>query len=187
MIKKIPEACLLDLKIDSNKILEEIENCQDIILANGEITGRGKVHKSTKAFWIQGRKNDQQKYNDYLNEIPTLKKIIEQIPGKSHRILIADMEPKGDIPRHIDKGKYFENKLRFHIPLKTNNEVYFFVSTKTYNMKENEIWYIDNSSSHAVKNNSEKNRIHLIFDIEINNEVINFVKSGNFNLGKKQN
>ena len=184
MIKKIPEACLLDLKINSNKILKEIENCEESLFCNNQVSRRSNFPKTKKLYGYKITKNGKYYNDDYLNEIPTLKKIIEQIPGKTYIILIADMEPKSNVFMHIDKGEYFENKFRFHIPLKTNDQVSFFVDKKIYNMKENEIWYIDNSFLHGVENNSEENRIHLIFDIEINEEIVNFVKSGNFNLGK---
>ena len=52
-----------------------------------------------------------------------------------------------------------------HIPIITNKKVYFSVGEEKKNLKSGEMWEINNSKkSHAVKNNSKEDRIHLIID-----------------------
>jgi len=67
------------------------------------------------------------------------------------------------IEEHIDAGVLLENLTRVHVPIVTNDKVMFTVGDETINMKEGEIWAIDNLTKHSVINNGS-DRIHLIFD-----------------------
>jgi quercetin dioxygenase-like cupin family protein len=74
--------------------------------------------------------------------------------------------PKGkSIPKHIDKGESLTITRRIHIAVQTNPKCFFNVGDVTKNLKEGEIWEIDNSGQrHAVSNEGDTDRIHLIVD-----------------------
>jgi quercetin dioxygenase-like cupin family protein len=46
----------------------------------------------------------------------------------------------------------------------TNKDILFTVGNTTKNLKEGEIWEINNQNLHSVQNNSKEERIHLIID-----------------------
>ena len=94
--------------------------------------------------------------------------------GKIVRMILTKLKPNSKIEPHIDYGKSLKICHRIHIPLATNQNVIFWINGEEKNLKENEMWEIDNSKKHAVYNNSNLNRIHLIVDflpIELKEEI----------------
>jgi hypothetical protein len=85
---------------------------------------------------------------------------------KDYTALIVNLKPKGIIDTHTDNGsRYFELGHRLHIPIKTNEDVFFTVGNTRMNMEVGKIYEINNLTTHSVENNSTENRIHLIMDI----------------------
>jgi quercetin dioxygenase-like cupin family protein len=132
------------------------------------------VHKETKTIPILfdpkfGLEAKQTKYYNLfktqIDNINThLKEIIEE-EGDIFRAILVIL-PKGkDIATHKDKGESLAIPRRIHIPIITNKDCFFTVGETTKNMKEGEIWEIDNSGqNHSVSNKGETDRIHLIVD-----------------------
>jgi len=95
-----------------------------------------------------------------------LKVLSNHFEIKDYTALIVNLKPKGMIDTHTDGGsRYFELGHRLHIPIKTNEDVFFTVGNMRENMKVGKIYEIDNLNSHSVENHSTENRIHLIMDI----------------------
>jgi aspartyl/asparaginyl beta-hydroxylase (cupin superfamily) len=78
--------------------------------------------------------------------------------------LLAKLKPNSTIPPHQDHGPHLEKCRRLHIPLITNDTVDFVVDDKSHNLKEGFVYEFDNTRTHHVTNNSDKERIHLIVD-----------------------
>lgn len=71
--------------------------------------------------------------------------------------------PKGeDIREHVDE---ISGLKRFHVPIKTNNNVIFYCGESQVNMKVGECWEFDYKKRHKVLNNGKTDRIHLMVDI----------------------
>lgn len=112
---------------------------------------------------------DKTKYFDYLNFEEYIYKIKNLIrmslgEGKIARVVLARLKSNSEIPPHCDFGKGLEVCNRIHIPIITNEDVLFFVGGERKNMKEGEMWEINNQALHQVKNNSNYDRVHLIVD-----------------------
>jgi hypothetical protein len=119
------------------------------------ITGKqGKIHDY---FYILD-------ISSFLNQIKT-SYINAYGNGDIIRILITRLKEKSIISPHIDTGDSLLNVKRTHIPLLTNPGTFFIVGDEAIQMQQGEIWEINNSGkSHAVINNTDKPRIHLIID-----------------------
>lgn len=78
-------------------------------------------------------------------------------------VTIVSLPPGKEIAPHPDEGKYCEYYNRFHIPLFTKNSP-MSVGNETFNMKEGELWAFNNQLVHSTKNDTDQERIHLIFD-----------------------
>lgn len=86
--------------------------------------------------------------------------------GYFNRVLLVKLLANRDITPHSDTGPLLIPR-RTHIALITNPEVFFIVGyteMEEKNMKEGEIWEIDNSKGHSVENLSNEDRIHFIID-----------------------
>jgi hypothetical protein len=95
-----------------------------------------------------------------------LKIISNYFDIKDYTALLVNLKPKGMIDTHTDGGsRYFQLGHRLHIPIKTNENVFFTVGNMRENMKVGKIYEINNLAEHSVENHSTENRIHLIMDI----------------------
>lgn len=107
---------------------------------------------------------------EQLNNIYSV--LEEKYDGKVVRAELISMDKRTSIPRHTDKGDMLVTCRRLHIPIITNDDIWFSVLSKRINMKEGVCYEINNLAAHSVENNSDIDRVHLIVDI-IPNEHIN--------------
>ena len=116
------------------------------------------VHKHTKTIPLIFNEDFRLKdptyhthYDKYKKEIEKFKTIFSKKFGKGYiiRAILVNLLSEKSIPQHIDNG----------------DSLHFSVGEEKKNLKSGEMWEINNSKkSHAVKNNSKEDRIHLIID-----------------------
>ena len=133
-----------------------------------------EVHKETKTipliFDTDFRLKDPTYLNEYeifKNEFKLLKNKLTKIYGKGFiiRAILVMLKSNSKIDRHIDSGESLSICHRVHIPIITNKNVLFEIDNEIKNLKEGEMWEINNSEKiHSVVNNSNTDRIHLIVD-----------------------
>jgi len=85
--------------------------------------------------------------------------------GKAGRVMLPKLKATGNIGAHKDDGYYLNAVRRHHIPIITNEQVTFIVDKEEINMREGEVWEINNMKKHEVLNPSDQDRIHLLIDI----------------------
>lgn len=92
------------------------------------------------------------------------------------RIILVRLRAGGVISNHKDGSNSMLRCHRIHLPLVTNAEVIFDVGESSIKMAEGELWEINNRREHAVANNSDRDRIHIILDYVIAGEKIRDTK-----------
>jgi aspartyl/asparaginyl beta-hydroxylase (cupin superfamily) len=102
---------------------------------------------------------------------PIIKDLEQLYNGKVGKAILTKLKAGKKINGHTDRGNYLDISRRNHIPITTNNKVFFAIGKGLLNMHEGECWEINNMQYHEVINDSEEDRIHLIIDI-IPNEYI---------------
>jgi hypothetical protein len=99
-----------------------------------------------------------------------------------HRIRLMQLQPGGgELQRHTDQtdkdsGVDDGKLMRFHIPILTNSKVLFTSwdmrgKEHTVNMAAGEVWYLDTRKPHRAVNNGDSERVHLVVDVEANDQV----------------
>ena len=96
---------------------------------------------------------------------PIIKDLEERMCGKAARVLLIRLDANKNVTEHTDTGDYLNAVRRFHIPIITNDNVYYTVNNEKINMKTGECWEINNRKPHSVDNDSNEDRIHLLIDI----------------------
>ena len=132
------------------------------------------VHKKTKTIRLiydEDFRHDNPTYHTdyykYIKSIDMFKEILNKELGEGSiiRAILVNLLSKNKIDEHIDSGYSLSNSIRIHIPIITNDEVYFKVGEEKKNLKSGEMWQINNTNKfHSVENNSNQDRIHLIID-----------------------
>jgi|TARA_B100001094_G_scaffold262699_1_gene263992 hypothetical protein len=141
------------------------------------------VHSSTKTIpliWnemnkdnLRNLKKDDRKFwpeaEKYKTDLDSLSQMFTEKYGKGFisSAMLINLPSRTVIKPHVDNyDPYFDLVKRTHLAIVTDDEVIFTVGGEERNIKEGEIFEIDNSNKlHSVINNSEEiDRVHLLAD-----------------------
>ena len=118
------------------------------------------LEKDKRKFWPEADK--------YKTDLDLLSNILKEKYGEGFisSAMLINLPSRSVIFPHVDNyDPYFDKVKRTHLAIVTDDEVRFTVGGEEKNIKEGEIFEIDNSNKmHDVKNNSEIDRIHLLVD-----------------------
>src|SRR5210317_1820377 len=122
----------------------------------------------------------------YLYEQPELlsiKEILSHIPAEFERVRVMRLKAGTSIKKHTDKvDKEIKNGniIRLHIPLRTNNNVHFYLwegkEEHHFNLETGKYYYTDVSKPHAVHNKADFDRLHLVVDCYNNDKLRKLLK-----------
>jgi hypothetical protein len=120
----------------------------------------------------------------YLKKSAYIQKILNDIrkifKTEIGLVRILKLDKHGKIAPHRDgnrDGKIDSNTgfgktvYRLHIPIITDNKVIFTIDNIDYNLKEGNLYYTDVSKVHSVVNGSSKDRIHIVIDVKVTDEI----------------
>lgn len=93
------------------------------------------------------------------------------------KAVIACLPGKTNIPKHTDGSKLAILSRRIHFVIFSNGEVEMDLDNDVYNLKEGLVYEVCNIKSHAVRNNSSLNRIHIYMDILRKDLISNVVSN----------
>lgn len=133
---------------------------------------RAPVHRETVSVFLKGHPPLLNLPDDpdqpVLEQCPYIRQLLYQLlPGTPGKCLLAALKPRGIVYPHIDAANdYFIRSFRIHIPVFTNEAVWFYCDGRLFRMLAGEVWAVNNLVPHAVINDHSSDvRIHLIFDI----------------------
>lgn len=164
------------IPFDISPIVEEVKNFSYQWDLDTSRQDNNKTHSGTRMYslryidysWIESVTPTWYDTNKLENE-DLKNKIFNHLEdiylGKVVRAEIVEMPGSHDIRTHVDGGTFLNIARRIHIPLITNENVFFTVFNKTINMSVGSWYEINNILPHSVKNNSPSKRIHMILDI----------------------
>ena len=84
--------------------------------------------------------------------------------GVFPRVMLARMAPGGVIHAHVDANPAARWPHKIHIPIQTNDQVQFFVDPDIHHFQVDHAYEVNNLGLHAVRNDGDTDRIHLIFE-----------------------
>lgn len=112
----------------------------------------------------------------HLGKMPYTKDVIYSFGLQPQRVRVAKMNAGDIISPHRDLHPNWFNKVRVHVPVRTNDKVLFHVwetsnqlspqQRTEFHMAPGTCWIVDTWRTHAVTNFSDEDRIHLIVDLE---------------------
>ena len=87
------------------------------------------------------------------------------------RCNLVELRAGGVISEHRDMNFSLTHAHRVHVPIITNDRVWFTVGGETLNIPDGEIYEINNRRAHSVRNEGEEARVHLIMDYVLKGEM----------------
>ena len=131
-----------------------------------------KVKSDSKLQWTE-------LYN--VPEMKPILDILETIPCRMERVRFMKLEAGKVIGKHTDKidkdlGIEDGKITRLHMPVRTNDLVTFSIwddniFKQEFKLEPGHFYYTDVRKAHAVENLSDTDRIHLVMDCYINEDV----------------
>lgn len=113
----------------------------------------------------------QEEFNcwcDYLVSYPALAQMlvntVQYINKRGlnvGRVRVLTLKGKSNLTYHVDS----DSSIRYHIPLITNNKVFFIVDDRVERMLDaGKLYSLDVQKPHTVVNASRHPRVHVVFD-----------------------
>lgn len=83
------------------------------------------------------------------------------------RIFFSKLTANTTIDLHTDTGKYFDYYDRFHFVINGNNKNIFYIQDEPIVLETGNVYWVNNHVPHRLENNSNEDRINLIFDARL--------------------
>ena len=113
-------------------------------------------------------------YHDtvFLQESPYLQEILSTFKCPLMAVRLLKLNAGAVIKEHRDMDLCFEKgEIRLHIPVRTHEDVEFYLDQERILAREGECWYMNFNLPHSIRNNSPVNRVHLVIDAVVNDWV----------------
>lgn len=102
---------------------------------------------------------------DLMGKCGYVKALLSEMLFEKETVRLLRLQPGSIVKEHRDMGLGYQfGYFRLHIPLLTDASVEFMVGGNNIPMKQGECWYADFDLPHCVKNESSRERIHLVID-----------------------
>ena len=169
------------LQIPYEQILKEVENIRELLVVHRDDYGE---HSGWKSFCISGKSFDSTREDEFYNDnrpyiwtpeakkyLPnTVKYFSEYWPGSTFfRVRVMLLEPNGYVTIHkdTDTSKLYPINIAITQPKDCQ-----FVMEKhgTIPFSPGDAYWLDISNNHAVVNNSDQPRWHIIVHQKLDNE-----------------
>ena len=118
-----------------------------------------------------------------------VKEVLKKIPSTFERVRLMKIKANSGIGKHSDKidkdfGLEDGKIIRIHVPIRTNDQVEFCLwegkEKLTNYLEVGHYYYVDVRAPHAVTNNSDVDRIHLVVDTYVNSDILGLLGIATF-------
>ncbi len=99
-----------------------------------------------------------------LQRAPYIRQILASFGVVWSRSRLMRLAAGASVPEHCDLNYHWFNRVRVHIPVRTDPAVSFTCDGQTVHMAAGEVWLFDNWRLHHVHNGSAFDRVHLVAD-----------------------
>jgi hypothetical protein len=168
-----PSSSQLPIFFSIHKLQEDLVICENDLWTPHFNTNRYEGNWTSVALRSQsGLVNDITSFpnKEYLNtnlldRCHYFKEIMDWFQCEKEAVRLLRLDPQSEIKEHMDNDTSYEDGFfRIHIPIVTNDNVFFYVDKKRVPMKMGECWYANFQLPHSVENKSTEPRIHFTLD-----------------------
>jgi hypothetical protein len=102
---------------------------------------------------------------DMLSLTPYFRQVLAAFECPLKAVRLMRLTPGSRIKEHRDHDLAADwGEARIHIPITTNPGVTFLLNRVAVGMKPGEAWYLRLADPHAVTNDGDEDRVHLVID-----------------------
>ena len=104
-----------------------------------------------------------------LEHSPHFRAVMDRLDCELSSVRLLRLGPGAVIDEHTDHQLgWGHGEARLHLPVCSNPSVDFRVEGEHIDMRPGELWYIDASRPHAVRNSGDEARVHMVIDCRVN-------------------
>lgn len=104
-----------------------------------------------------------------LSDCPYFREVLDTFQCEKTSVRLMSLAPGGQIKPHHDEATSLEDGItRIHIPIQTSPDVLFQIEGEEIHFDAGYAWYLNASCTHAVRNGSPIDRVHLMLDCVTN-------------------
>ncbi|MDF1760608.1 MAG: aspartyl/asparaginyl beta-hydroxylase domain-containing protein [Coxiellaceae bacterium] len=123
---------------------------------------------------------DQEKKTAAYADFCEMDKILKYFKCDIVNAVFYEIDPGAKLHPHRDLTGTLElGRLRFHIPLVTHPDVKFQAAGEWFHMKKNQLWSLNTSYKHALANDSDIKRVHIVIMVKVNDWVLQLLPRKN--------
>jgi hypothetical protein len=112
-----------------------------------------------------------------LADCPYFRSVIDSFNAEIRSVRLLRLTPGSIIKEHTDHEYTGDDgTLRIHIPVVTNPDVVFLLNGKRIVMEAGSAWVLRLKDPHSVANNGTADRIHLLVDLTMNEQLAAMLK-----------
>lgn len=107
--------------------------------------------------------------SEILSRVPYFRTVLATFECPLKVVRLMRLTPGSRIKEHADHDLAADwGEARIHVPITTNPGVTFLLNGTPVAMKPGEAWYLRLSDPHAVTNDGDTDRVHLVIDCKAN-------------------
>jgi hypothetical protein len=99
-----------------------------------------------------------------LLRCPYLVQVLSSFGAVLGRTRLMRLAGQAEVSAHVDADYYWTERVRVHVPIRTQPGVQFLCGGEATHMAEGECWIFDTWREHRVINDAQEQRIHLVAD-----------------------
>jgi hypothetical protein len=167
-------------KFDSNLWQDELDNLPYFWWQINNVRAQ-KIshHQHTRTILLRTTNNKTEDYiahdgvhesqaTSYASILPSVHNLVLDFAKRHNyalgRVAVVKMRPQCQSYRHFDSEVYLRGRDRFHLVLQAGEKNILSSGLESVEAKTGELWFFDNSVMHRAHNQSDIERIHVIFD-----------------------
>ena len=101
----------------------------------------------------------------FPHTVALLERFANELGGNLGRAKFARLPPGAHVLPHVDRGEYYELRDRYHLVVDCQGTSMLQAGDEEISMRDGELWWFDNKVIHSARNESQRHRTHLIFDL----------------------
>lgn len=119
-----------------------------------------------------------------LDSLPGFGEILRRMPCEIMAARLMRLRPGTHIDRHVDRFFGFDyGKVRLHVPVITSERTVMVFGDDEVHWHADALWYGDFSTPHTVRNDGRNDRIHLVLDCVLSQDLVALFRTWSQSLG----
>jgi hypothetical protein len=173
---------------DVERLLREVRACEAArghwldhkMVAAGTSVGRRMLQLRTRGGHLAEKDTNDNQLEPFqdtplMAHAPYVRQILDELETHVSSVLFLALEPGGKIREHAD-GPAWQlgsgHEIRLHIPIVTNDDVWYVVGGQRHDLRPGEIWYGDFSQPHWFENRGQETRIYLMANTRVSETLL---------------